>query len=98
MTEILGNGTKGQNDIVNCGSSATALPRDGPCFFSFSFFSRFLETVSCTRFWVIYFYGFERGDGVEKGRKKYTHTHTLDKKRVKEGKKYKMCVYVYRLL
>jgi hypothetical protein len=83
--------------IVDCGSGAAVHV------FSLSFFSRFSEMVSCTRFWVIYFYGFERGDGVEKGRKihiyarahKHTHTYTLwslDKKRGRKGKKYKMCI------
>lgn len=63
-----------------------------PALSSFSFFfSRFSETVSCTRFWVIYFYGFERGDGVEKERKKKIHarTHALDTLR---GKKCVKCV------
>jgi len=86
MTKIFGNGTKGQErfTFVDCGSGATVrvfpYPPTRPHVYAyprtFSFFSRFLETVSCTRFWVIYFYGFERRDGVEKEREKKTRAHT----------------------
>jgi len=75
--------------IADCGGAGR---HDAVCVFSLSFspfFSRFSETVSCTRFWVIYFYGFERGDGVEKGRKNTrlrARTHCTQRTRIAREK------------